>query len=55
MWVGALLEPVQVDSWGKFKFLLLRVRDRNGRQVLLVRGANNATEGAIIDALHKQV
>lgn len=56
MWVGALLEGVQVDPWGKFKFLLMRVRDRNtGRQVLLVRGANNCSESGIVEDLHKQV
>jgi hypothetical protein len=53
--VGALLEGVQVDPWGKFKFLLLRVKDRNGRQVLLVRGANNASESKLVEDLHKQV
>lgn len=55
MWVGALLEGVQVDPWGKFKFMLLRVKDRNGRQVLLVRGANNSNESKIVEELHKQV
>jgi hypothetical protein len=55
MWVGALLEGVQVDPWGKFKFMLLRVKDRNGRQVLLVRGANNSSESQIVEELHKQV
>lgn len=55
MWVGALLEGVQVDPWGKFKFMLLRVKDRNGRQVLLVRGANNSSESKIVEELHKQV
>jgi hypothetical protein len=46
---------VQVDPWGKFKFMLLRVKDRNGRQVLLVRGANNSSESVIVEELHKQV
>lgn len=55
MWVGALLEGVCVDPWGKFKFMLLRVKDRNGRQVLLVRGANNASESKIVEELRKEV
>lgn len=55
MWVGALLEGVQVDDWGKFKFLLMRLKDRNGRQVLLVRGANNRSESGIVEELHNQV
>lgn len=55
LWVGALLEAVQVDPWGKFKFLLLRMKDRNGRQMLLVRGSNNANDAKIVEELHREV
>lgn len=55
LWVGALLEAAQVDPWGKFKFLLLRMKDRNGRQMLLVRGSNNATDAKIVEELHREV
>jgi hypothetical protein len=53
--VGALLEAVEVDDWGKFKFVLVRVRDHCGRQKLLVRGSNYASEGKLVEALHRQV
>jgi len=53
--VGALLETVEIDDWGKFKFVLVRVRDHTGRQKLLVRGHNYASEGKLMEALHRQV
>lgn len=55
LWVGALLESVEVDDWGEYKFLLLRLRDRSGRQKLLVRGANYASDAKIVEGLHRQV
>ncbi|KIZ02453.1 hypothetical protein MNEG_5504 [Monoraphidium neglectum] len=55
LWVGALLEAVEVDDWGKFKFVLVRVRDRCGRQKLLVRGGNYASEGKLLERLHRQL
>lgn len=55
LWVGALLESVEMDDWGKYKFLLLRIRDRAGRQKLLVRGANYASDAKLIEGLHRQV
>jgi hypothetical protein len=53
--VGALLAAVQVDDWGRFRWLLLRLRGRCGRQTLLVRGANNAGDAQIVEQLHRQV
>eukprot|EP00878_Enallax_costatus_P004817 GHUV01005069.1.p1 GENE.GHUV01005069.1~~GHUV01005069.1.p1 ORF type:complete len:604 (+),score=195.01 GHUV01005069.1:379-2190(+) len=55
LWVGALLESVEVDDWGKYKFLLLRIRDRAGRQKLLVRGANYASDARLVEGLHRQM
>lgn len=55
LWVGALLESVEVDDWGKFKFVLVRVRDHAGRQKLIVRGRNYASEGKLLEALHRQL
>jgi hypothetical protein len=55
LWVGALLESAEVDDWGKYKFLLLRLRDRAGRQKLLVRGSNYASDAKIVEGLHRQV
>lgn len=55
LWVGALLEAVEVDDWGKFKFVLVRLRDHTGKQKLLVRGSNYSSEGKLVEALHRQV
>ncbi|KAF8060056.1 hypothetical protein HT031_004995 [Scenedesmus sp. PABB004] len=55
LWVGALLESVQVDDWGSYKFLLLRLRDRAGRTKLLVRGANYASDAKLVEGLHRQM
>ena len=54
-WVGALMDPVEVDDWGKFKFILVRMRDRNGRQRQLVRGSNYASQAQLVEKLHRQV
>ncbi|GBF89057.1 hypothetical protein Rsub_01774 [Raphidocelis subcapitata] len=55
LWVGALLETVEIDDWGKFKFVLVRLRDHAGRQKLVVRGANYSSEGKLLEGLHRQV
>ncbi|GBF98655.1 hypothetical protein Rsub_11649 [Raphidocelis subcapitata] len=57
VWVGALLPAVEVDTWGTFRFVLVRLRDHtaDGRQKLLVRGANYASEGKLLEGLHRQV
>jgi hypothetical protein len=44
-----------VDDWGKFKWLLLRLRGRSGRQALLVRGANYASDAQLMEQTHRQV
>jgi hypothetical protein len=54
LWVGAVVDSVEVDDWGKFKFVLVRLRDGGGRQKMLVRGGNYASEGALVEALHRQ-
>ncbi|KAI8464948.1 MAG: hypothetical protein J3K34DRAFT_489495 [Monoraphidium minutum] len=55
LWVGALLEAVEIDGWGKFVFVLARVRGRGGRQKLLVRGANYASEAKLVEGLTRQL
>ncbi len=54
-WVGAFLNVVEVDEWGSFRFVLLRLRDRNGRHKFLVRGHNYASDAQLLGAAHKQV
>lgn len=55
LWVGPLLDAVEVDDWGKFKFVLVRLRDHTGRQKLFVRGSNYASEGKLLEALHRKL
>jgi hypothetical protein len=55
-WLGAFLTPVQVDEWGVFKFLLLRVScGTQQRQKLLLRGSNGSSEGAVMEAARQEM
>lgn len=54
-WVGQHLKPVEVEDWGQFKFLMLRLRDRADRQKLLIRGRNYASEGSLVEAVHREM
>lgn len=39
-WAGQHLKAVRVDSYGAFRFILVRVSDRTSAHRLLVRGKN---------------
>lgn len=63
-WVGNFLETVDVDEWGSFKFLLLKVRDGGGggfnsgwgeRQRILLRGHNYMSEGQLVEDVNRRV
>lgn len=41
-WAGQQMKAVQVDTYGVFKFVLVRVSDRTSAHRLLVRGRNSA-------------
>jgi hypothetical protein len=43
-WVGHFLPPVQMDTWGCFPFVLVRVDNRAGSSRLAVRGKNHTAE-----------
>ena len=47
-WPAAALPAARVDTSGRFRFLLLRLRDTAGRQRFLVRGRNGAAEAALL-------
>jgi hypothetical protein len=54
-WVGDLLPVVEIDNWGKFRFVLVRVKDDSGRNKLILRGRNYAQEDALTSQLRQQV
>lgn len=49
-WVGATLPVVQVDTWGRFAFILASVADKDHHK-LLVRGLNGQDEQQTISKL----
>jgi len=49
-WVGATLPVVQVDTWGRFAFILASVADKDHHK-LLVRGLNGQDEQQTINKL----
>ncbi len=55
LWVGHLLPTVDIDDWGTFKFLVIRVRGRNDKQCIIVRGKNYCTEAQIIEDVNRKV
>eukprot|EP00195_Chlamydomonas_chlamydogama_P003391 CAMPEP_0202914298 /NCGR_PEP_ID=MMETSP1392-20130828/62740_1 /ASSEMBLY_ACC=CAM_ASM_000868 /TAXON_ID=225041 /ORGANISM="Chlamydomonas chlamydogama, Strain SAG 11-48b" /LENGTH=503 /DNA_ID=CAMNT_0049605899 /DNA_START=304 /DNA_END=1814 /DNA_ORIENTATION=- len=54
-WVGNLLETVQIDEWGSFRFLVVKVVGREGKQRILIRGQNCCTEAAIMETLNRKM
>lgn len=54
-WAGHYLPAVQVDSYGNFPFVLIKVADRSGVNKLLVRGKNLSSEPQLLQAAHKEV
>eukprot|EP00887_Chlorella_sp_A99_P001564 scaffold8.g1564.t1 len=46
---------VQLDSWGNFSFVLVRLTDRQGRQKLIVRGKNGCQEQQVFRMLEQEV
>ena len=51
----AVVPAFQLDSWGKFRFVLARITDRQGRQKLLVRGSNGCEEDKVFRMLEQEV
>lgn len=54
-WVGAHLEPAVLDHWGRYGFVLSRLRDGSDHRKLLVRGRNGVNETGLAAALDQEV
>jgi hypothetical protein len=54
-WVGQFLPTVEIDDWGTFTFVVARLRGRDARQRILIRGRNYGSETQIMEALHAKV
>lgn len=54
-WAGHYLPTVQVDTYGTFPFVLLKVTDRSGVNKLLVRGKIAFVEAQLLQAAHKEI
>lgn len=46
---------VEVDDWGTFRFLLLRLRGRNDKQRVLLRGRNYCSEAQLVEDINRKV
>lgn len=56
VWVGSLLPAVRIDSWGTYKFILVKVVERTNRyQKLLVRGSNRHSEHQSINSVRQEI
>ncbi|GFR49603.1 hypothetical protein Agub_g11673 [Astrephomene gubernaculifera] len=60
-WVGHLIPVVQIDEWGSFRFLMLKLQDRSGRaagserQRILIRGHNYCSEGQLVEECNREI
>lgn len=54
-WAGCFLDAVQIDDWGMFAFLLLRVAVPGHGQRLLVRGRNGCSRAAVVEGVQLEV
>lgn len=67
LWVGAFINIVQIDEWGSFRFLMLKLRDQSSRtgpvlgpggaerQRILLRGHNYGSEGQLVEETNREV
>lgn len=53
-WVGGHLPAAQVDSWGRFPYVLVRLYDRSGRTKVVLRAKNFANETRLVAALQEE-
>ncbi|KXZ53349.1 hypothetical protein GPECTOR_7g1244 [Gonium pectorale] len=66
-WVGQFLPVVQIDEWGSFRFVMLKLRDQNSRltvadgalggerQRILIRGHNYGSEGQLMEECNREI
>ena len=54
-WAGQYLRAVQIDSYGHFPFILVKVSDRTSAHRLLVRGKNNSSTAELYQAVAQEV
>lgn len=54
-WAGQELPAVQIDKFGKFAYVLVKLTDRLAGSKLLVRGKNGRTEQQLVSAVSKEV
>ena len=49
------IPTVEIDDWGSFKFLVVRVSDLVGHQRIVVHGRNHCSEAAVVEGIHSKV
>ncbi|GLI64641.1 hypothetical protein VaNZ11_007953 [Volvox africanus] len=59
-WVGNYIPIVQIDEWGSFRFLMLKLRDQSARggaerQRILIRGHNYGSEGRLMEECNREI
>ncbi|PNW76231.1 hypothetical protein CHLRE_12g542750v5 [Chlamydomonas reinhardtii] len=63
-WVGHYIPVVQIDEWGSFRFLMLKLRDQSmargttvgaERQRILIRGHNYGSEGQLMEECNREI
>ena len=54
-WAGQDIPAVQIDKFGKFQYILVRLSDRIAGTKLIVRGKNGRTESQLVSAVSKEV
>lgn len=54
-WAGAYLSTVDIDSWGRFVYALVRVNDQGGHHKMVVRGKNFSNEGKLVEQVRQEL
>ena len=54
-WVSPSIPSIDVDDWGTFKFVVVRMSDQAGHERLVVHGKNGCVEAAIVDQIKVKV
>lgn len=54
-WAGQELPAVQIDKFGRFPFVLVKLSDRLAGSKLLVRGKNGRSEMQLVSTVTKEV
>lgn len=54
-WLGSYLDTIEIDDWGKFRFVLLKIKGQSDKEKILIRGRNYQSEGKMVEDMNCKI